>query len=85
MVTGASQTVALPANGEFLELQNADAAAVFFVETTPFAGGIAAAIASGYPILPGQSKIIRRRQGDTAIAVIGSAGGTLYVSAGVGT
>jgi hypothetical protein len=86
-VTGAAQTVALP-DGEFLELQNADAAAVFFVETTRLTGTtpvLVAAVATGYPILPGQSKVIRRRPGDSSLSVIGAAGGTLYVSGGVGT
>lgn len=86
-VTGSSATTALPTVGgdsiRQLELQN-NGSVVVFVET-----GIStatAAVATGYPILPGQSKVITISRASTHVAVIGASAGptTLYVSVGIG-
>jgi hypothetical protein len=90
-VTGASQTVAIPGNGEFLEVQNAGATVVIFIVSTFMPNGAAAAVATSYPVLPGQSKLIRRNwqsnvPQDNAVSVIGGAAGptTVYVTPGMG-
>jgi hypothetical protein len=89
-VTAASQTVPIPGNGEFLEVQNTSATVVIFIVST-FVGGAAAAVATSYPVLPGQSKLIRRNwqsnvPQDNAVSVIGGAAGptTVYVTPGMG-
>lgn len=95
-VTGSSSTTALVGGGDSIEVQNTSATVTVFVETG--SASVTAAVASGYPILPGQSKVIRRKQVgdpgqavigqmDTHIATIGSAAGptTFYATSGVGT
>ena len=88
-VTGASQTVAIPAPGAFLEVNNSGSVIVFMELG---AANQVAAVATGYPILPGQCKVVRRDIGedgttDTHIALIGQAAGptAVFVTAGNGT
>lgn len=78
--------------GEYIEVQNAGAVTVF-LETGPgtLVGGVqtcavVATVAASYPILAGQSKIIKRAPGDTHFSVIGAAAGptTLFMSLGNG-
>jgi hypothetical protein len=65
-----------------LEISNAGTGAVF-VETG--ASTITAAVASGYPVLPSQCKVITINAAVTHIAMItGSGTQTVYVSVGVG-
>lgn len=87
-VAGTNTTTPIPANGTFLEVQNSGSVIVFMELG---AANQVAAVATGYPILPGQSKIIRRDQGDdgttdTHIAFIGQSAGptTVFVTAGTG-
>jgi hypothetical protein len=81
-ITGASAATNLPASGGFLELQNTGPN-IAFIETSP--AGVTAVTTTSYPVLAGQSKIVRIKDGDAVINVIGSAaGGTLYVTPGVG-
>lgn len=84
--TTSSAATALPTvgadNQRQIEIQNAGAANVF-VETG--SSTITAATASGYPILPGQSKVITIQRTVTHIATISASGTqTLYVSTGIG-
>jgi hypothetical protein len=83
--TSASAATALPttiAQQAQIELQNAGTA-VIFVETGDSTA--AAAVATGYPILVGQSKVISVSPGITHIACIVSASThTLYVTIGRG-
>jgi hypothetical protein len=66
-----------------VELQNAGSAVVFVDFGS--SSGITTAVASGYPILPGQSKLITIHAGATHIATIsGTAAQTLYVTVGMG-
>jgi len=76
--------------GEYIEVQNAGAVTVF-LETGPGTNvpttcAVVAAVASSYPILAGQSKIIKRAPGDTNFSVIGAAAGptTLFMTLGNG-
>jgi hypothetical protein len=65
-----------------VELQNAGSAVVF-VDFGP--STVATAVATGYPILPGQSKLVTINAGATHIATIsGTASQTLYVTVGMG-
>lgn len=83
-VTPLPQTVA-PIGGVSLELQNSGASAIFVEIGGPDV--IPATVATSYPIMPNQSKIIDRKNGDTHIAAIGAVAGpvNLFVSAGVGS
>jgi hypothetical protein len=65
-----------------LELQNAGSATIFIEVGT---SGSVAAVASGYPILAGQSKVITINSTVTHVAcIVASATQTLYVTLGVG-
>jgi hypothetical protein len=84
--TGASAATALPIAGgggvRQLEISNAGTVAVF-VETGD--STVAATVATGYPILPGQCKVITIKPTATYVGVIsGSGTQTVYVSVGVG-
>lgn len=85
-VTSSSATVTLPTAGlesaRQVELQNVGSAAIF-VEFCP-TSTCTAAIATSYPILAGQSKIVTIKGNTTNIATIAVAAQTLYVSVGVG-
>jgi hypothetical protein len=65
-----------------VELQNAGSAVVF----VDFGlSGMVTTVATGYPILPGQSKLITIGAGLTHVATIsGTAAQTLYVTVGMG-
>lgn len=66
-----------------LEIQNAGTVPVF--TEVGSSSGVAAAVASGYPTLPGQSKVITIGRGATHIACIsGTAAQTVYVTVGTG-
>ena len=82
--------------GEFLEVQNQGSVWVY-LETSPgdTRGGVetpqvtavvpvAGGAFGGYPIGPGQAKVIRRAQGDTHISIIGAAAGPTIVAISVG-
>lgn len=82
-----SAATALPPSGvgsqRQVELQNAGSA-VIFVEFCP-SSTCTAAVATGYPILVGQSKVVTIKSEATHIATIsGTASQTLYVTAGIG-
>lgn len=85
-VTSSSAAAALPTAGlesaRQLELQNVGTAAVF-VEFCP-SSTCTAAIATSYPILAGQSKVVTIKGNTTHIATIAAASQTLYVSVGIG-
>ena|SRR5438552_7210949 len=83
-VTTSSATTDIPANGDYIELQNADANNTVFIETCQRGLPVAALVAKSYPVRPGQCKVIRRKLGDDAISCIGSGAATFYVTAGVG-
>lgn len=77
-------TANLPAGGSSLELQNTGTVPVFveLFGDTP----LAATVAASYPILPGQSKILDRKQGDVFISTISTvAAQNLFVTAGIGS
>jgi hypothetical protein len=77
-------SAALPLGGASLELSNAGTAIVF-IELGD-AQVAAATVAGSYPILPGQSKVIDRKQNDTTISTIsGSAAQSLIVAPGIGS
>lgn len=82
----ASAAAALPATIQFqhqVELQN-NGTAVIFVEFCN-SSTCAAAVATGYPILVGQSKVVTVPGDTTTIATIsGTASQTLYVTIGTG-
>jgi hypothetical protein len=85
--TTSSAATALPTVGlngvRQLEISNAGTGAVF-VETGT-SSAITAAVASGYPVLPSQCKVITINAAVTHIAMItGSGTQTVYVSVGVG-
>lgn len=66
-----------------LELQNAGTVAVF-LEVGSIAG-VAATVATGYPVLAGMSKVISVGRGVTHVACISASGTqTVYVTVGVG-
>ena len=66
-----------------VELQNAGSADVF-VDFGP-ANTVTTAVASGYPIMAGQSKLVTIPAGTAYIACIsGTSGQTLYVTVGSG-
>lgn len=84
--TTSSAATALPGAGadtlRQLEIQNAGSVAVF---VEPGISTVVAAVASGYPILPGQSKVVTIQRTFTHIAAISASGTqTLYVSVGFG-
>ena len=96
-VTAASQTFKLDDQGECLLVQNTSAAVTIFCETGT--SSVVAAVASGFPVLPGATRVIRRKSAadsnqmsanpglpDNYIAIIGSAAGptNVYVSSGAG-
>jgi hypothetical protein len=86
-VTGASAATALPTAGydtvRQLEISNAGTVAVF-VETG--VSTVTAAVATGYPVLPNQCKVITIKSTATHVAIIGASAGptTVYVSTGIG-
>lgn len=84
-VTTSSATTTLPTTVAFatnIELQNVGANTVFVEFGT---SSVTAAVATGYPILSGQSKIITVPNTTTSIAAItGTSTSTLYVSIGKG-
>lgn len=66
-----------------LEVQNAGTAVVFI--EFGFGSGVTAAVATSYPILPSQRKVITIPNGVTHIGTIsGSAAQTLYLTVGQG-
>ena len=80
-VSGTSASVAIPAGATTLELQNAGDVIVF-VRWSPAA---TTAVATDYPVLPGQSKVITIGSGHTVLAGITAGGSaTLYISHGKG-
>lgn len=83
--TSSSAATALPTAAlgmTQLELQNAGTVAIF-VEVG--SSGAAAAVASGYPVLPGQSKVITVPNTITHVAcIVAVTTTTLYVTIGVG-
>jgi hypothetical protein len=84
-VTGASGLSAALGAGGSIEIQNAGTLAVFAAWDAA-SNAPTAAVATGYPILAGQAKIIRLPAGTTKIALIGAAAGptTVYVTPGEG-
>ena len=87
-VTGSPTATALTGGGaptrQTVELQNAGSLWVFVDFGT--SSGVTTAVATGYPVGPGQSKLVTIPAGYTHIAAIGSAAGptTLYVTVGMG-
>lgn len=84
-VTGGSAASATLGAGSYVEIQNAGTLAVF-AEWKAADNNPTAVVATSYPILAGQSKIIRLPAGVTKIAFIGAAAGptTVYVTTGEG-
>lgn len=84
-VTDSSQSLTLT-TGSYLEIQNPSATVTIFVEQARNGTTATANTTTSYPILPGQSKIVRRHEGCTIMAYIGSAAGptTAYVTTGEG-
>jgi hypothetical protein len=78
-----SQAVALPVQGNVLEVQNAGNVAIFI---TLGGSSVTSTAAAGYPVLPGQCKLISRDPNtETYLAAITAAGtAALYVTAGEG-
>lgn len=80
-LAAASQSVSVTAAATALEIQH-NGTAVAFVRVGT---GAQTAVATDYPILPGQSKIITKPVGADTFAAIATAGaGTLYVTSGEG-
>jgi len=76
--------------GEAIAISN-NGSVVVFLETgpgQPVAGvetcNIVATVANSYPILPGQTQIIRRFPGDTHMSIIGASAGPTAVFVSVG-
>jgi hypothetical protein len=86
-VTGSSAATALPRADSLrnqVELQN-NGSVVVFVRFCP-TSTCTAVVATDYPILPSQSKVVSINPGSQFIATIGASAGptTLYVSVGIG-
>jgi hypothetical protein len=78
-VTTSSGTGTLTGDGLMVEIQNAGSVTVFV------AFAATAAVATGYPILAGQSKVVSRGPGQTTLAAItASSTATLYATVGDG-
>lgn len=74
--------VAVPANQSQLELQNAGTVDIYVEVGT---SGAVAAVATGYPVRPGHTKLISVNSTVTHVACIVTSGtATLYVSVGNG-
>lgn len=82
-VTTSNQVIAMTGSGNDVELQNTGTAN-FFVEQDPVNNTPVAVVATSYPVLPGQSKVIRLRPGVTKLAFIGAAATAAFVSFGDG-
>ena len=79
--TTTSASASVNANVTTLEVQNAGSAAAFIRVGT----GAQTAVATDYPILAGQSKLITKAIGaDTVAAITGTGTTTIYVTSGEG-
>lgn len=79
--SGVSASVSVAANSSALEIQNAGSVAVFVRVGT----ATQTAVATDYPVLPGQSKIISKPVGaDTLAGITAGVAVTVYVTSGEG-